>query len=97
MLHILLTIALTTPLLFTDDQLERKVTLRIGENSARRGDRHHGVVRQEEKGELFLDTTPCATDGEKKIVAFTAPYMKHASGRIKCGKKEYEAHTVHQK
>ena len=70
----------------------------IVENSAKRGEVFKGVVYQESARELYLDTTPCAPPGDKKIKPFVQPYVKtNTDEKVRCGKVTFQFVLVEKK
>ncbi|HYX27486.1 MAG TPA: hypothetical protein VE863_02885 [Pyrinomonadaceae bacterium] len=67
-------------------------------STSQTGDSAKGVVMLEKSGELYLDTTPCETDWDKKQVhTFNQPYTQESTDDQSCSStKSYKMKKVTQ-
>jgi poly(3-hydroxybutyrate) depolymerase len=55
-----------------------------------------GVVQSEGGGRLYLNTNPCGTPGNARIVIFHDPYQKTKAGSLDCYPNHFDTVTVKQ-
>ena len=56
-----------------------------------------GVVQSEANGKLYLNTNPCGSPGEARIVIFHDPYERTSAGIIECYPNRFDKVTVKQR
>jgi hypothetical protein len=55
-----------------------------------------GSIQSERDGKLYLNTTPCKSAAEARIVIFHEHYQKTAAGTVDCYPARFDVFTVEQ-
>lgn len=63
---------------------ESPPSLNVGQNSAKKGDIFEGEVVRKAGNEVWLDTTPCRPEAEKRTVAFVKPFKMRTLKKETC-------------